>query len=66
MSPYMLDATPRPDKPPIYDLYAVVNHYGNVYRGHYAAVVKPPTGMEPGTKSKNVSVSDQSHASFVP
>jgi len=53
MSPYMLEATQRPDNPPIYDLYAVVNHYGSGYQGHYAAVVKPPTGMEPRTKSEN-------------
>lgn len=28
------------DAPPIYDLYATVNHYGAVYMGHYIAQVK--------------------------
>ena len=45
MSPYMLGEAANQftdDSPPIYDLYATVNHYGNVYLGHYASCVKPP------------------------
>ncbi len=50
MSPYMLgDAANEiaDDSPPVYDLYATVNHYGNVYVGHYAACVKPPVPDSP-------------------
>ena len=51
MSPYMLgDASKQitPDHPPLYDLYAIVNHYGVVHIGHYASMVKPPSteGLE--------------------
>jgi hypothetical protein len=44
MTPFMLGgASPTHDKtPPIYDLYATVNHCGAVYMGHYIAQVKPP------------------------
>jgi ubiquitin carboxyl-terminal hydrolase 19 len=49
MSPYLLgDAAEEisPETPPIYDLYATVNHYGNIYIGHYVATVKPPLSNE--------------------
>ncbi len=45
MSPYMLGDAGKlaaTETPPLYDLYAVVNHYGAVHIGHYTAVVKPP------------------------
>lgn len=48
MSPYLLgDAANEipPETPPIYDLYATVNHYGNIYIGHYVANVKPPSSQ---------------------
>ena len=32
----------------IYDLYATVNHYGNVYLGHYTASIKSPVGDSKG------------------
>lgn len=47
MSPYLLGDAANdipPETPPIYDLYATVNHYGNIYIGHYVANVKPPQG----------------------
>ena len=53
MSPYLLgDAAEEisPETPPIYDLYATVNHYGNIYIGHYVATVKPPLSKEKGRK----------------
>ena len=37
MTPYILGEAANqitPDTAPIYDLYASVNHYGNVYLGH--------------------------------
>lgn len=40
MSPFMIEeAVSRieVDAPPIYDLYATVNHSGQIYRGHYIA-----------------------------
>lgn len=30
----------RPDRPPVYDLYAVSNHYGSMSFGHYTAYAK--------------------------
>lgn len=48
MSPYLLGDAPSdipPETPPIYDLYATVNHYGNIYIGHYVANVKPPSSQ---------------------
>ena len=53
MSPYMLEAAVQPDNPPIYDLYATVNHSGISYGGHYSATVKPPTAMETGAKGSH-------------
>ena len=53
MSPYMLEAAVQPDNPPVYDLYATVNHYGISYGGHYSAIVKPPTAMETGAKGSH-------------
>ena len=44
MSPYLLGDAAKdisPETPPIYDLYATVNHYGNIYIGHYVATVNP-------------------------
>ena len=51
MSPYVLgEAADRisTESPPIYDLFAVVNHYGNVHLGHYAATIRSPVGDEEG------------------
>lgn len=48
MTPYMLgDAAQLVSSfnPPIYDLYAVANHYGNTYNGHYTTMVKPAGGL---------------------
>jgi ubiquitin C-terminal hydrolase len=32
------------ETPPIYDLYAVSNHYGSLGGGHYTAIAKSPDG----------------------
>jgi Ubiquitin carboxyl-terminal hydrolase len=44
MSPSALDANQSPSA--TYDLYAVVNHYGNLFSGHYTAYAQclGPTG----------------------
>ena len=43
MAPFLLgEAATNLSTPPIYDLYATVNHYGSVYIGHYMATAKPP------------------------
>ena len=55
MSPYMLGEAANqisPEHPPIYDLYATVNHYGSVYIGHYVAFVHPPSPVRK-EKGKN-------------
>ena len=58
MSPYLIgDAINQisSDCPPIYDLYATVNHYGAVYLGHYTALIKSPVGETKGNeKSRDV------------
>ena len=53
MTPYMLGDASKlisPEALPIYDLYAIVNHYGilQIDIGHYTAMVKPPSneGLE--------------------
>ena len=56
MSPYMVpvavNPSPSPSSssssspPPEYDLYGVVNHFGNVYMGHYTACARPPSDMD--------------------
>ncbi|XP_078342012.1 ubiquitin carboxyl-terminal hydrolase 19-like isoform X3 [Crassostrea virginica] len=33
--------------PPVYDLYAVVNHYGGILGGHYTAFVRSPDLRDP-------------------
>ena len=51
MTPYILGEAANqitPDTAPIYDLYATVNHYGNVYLGHYTASIKSPVGDSAG------------------
>ena len=51
MTPYILGEAANqitPDTAPIYDLYATVNHYGNVYLGHYTASIKSPVGDSKG------------------
>lgn len=56
MSPYMVpvalnpslspSSSSSPSPPPEYDLYGVVNHFGNVYMGHYTACARPPSDMD--------------------
>ena len=51
MSPYILGEAANQideDDPPIYDLYATANHYGDDHLGHYLAMVRPPRGCEDG------------------
>ena len=51
MTPYILGEAANqitPDTAPIYDLYATVNHYGNVYLGHHTASIKSPVGDSTG------------------
>ena len=48
MSPYLLgDAANQlhvsAETPPLYDLHAVVYHYGNSYIGHYTNTAKAPS-----------------------
>ena len=46
MSPYLLGDAAKlisPKSPPIYDLYAIVHHYGNSYIGHYVNTAKAPS-----------------------
>ncbi|KAL5474915.1 hypothetical protein EMCRGX_G026942 [Ephydatia muelleri] len=48
MTPYMLGDAAKlvtSANPPIYDLYAIANHYGNTYNGHYTTMVKPTGGL---------------------
>ncbi len=57
MSPYMLGDAGKlvtPETPPLYDLYAVVNHYGAVHIGHYTAIVKPPCSEGTGENYNSV------------
>ena len=54
MSPYILgEAADQIDEedPPIYDLYATVNHFGTNHLGHYLAIVRPPGDCEDGKLS---------------
>ena len=58
MTPFMLgeSSTHLAGKaPPIYDLYATVNHYGAVYMGHYIAQVKPPCLQQRGEYNRSIS-----------
>ena len=46
MSRYLLGEAAKlvsSETPPLYDLYAVVYHYGNSYIGHYTNAAKPPS-----------------------
>ena len=58
MSPYLLGEASKQisrDAPPLYDLYAVVYHYGNSYIGHYTNAAKAPSSEGLG---ENYSESD--------
>ena len=45
MSKYMAEGalkdTSQSSHPPVYDLYATVNHFGSVFFGHYMAYIRP-------------------------
>ena len=62
MSPYMLGDAAKAvstTNPPVYDLYGIVSHYGNTYKGHYTAMIRPSGGEngEPGRWLVHVSLS---------
>jgi hypothetical protein len=40
LSPYLIGKGHDNDPPPLYDLYAVVNHYGGILGGHYTSFVR--------------------------
>ncbi|XP_021369887.1 ubiquitin carboxyl-terminal hydrolase 19-like isoform X2 [Mizuhopecten yessoensis] len=40
LSQFYIGAQPKNEPPPVYDLYAVVNHYGGILGGHYTAFVR--------------------------
>ncbi|KAK3602943.1 hypothetical protein CHS0354_039361 [Potamilus streckersoni] len=40
LSSYYVGTRPANEPPPIYDLYAVVNHHGGILGGHYTAYVR--------------------------
>ncbi|XP_033746045.1 ubiquitin carboxyl-terminal hydrolase 19-like [Pecten maximus] len=40
LSQFYIGARPKNEPPPVYDLYAVVNHYGGILGGHYTAFVR--------------------------
>lgn len=40
LSPYLLGKGHDHEPHPLYDLYAVVNHYGGILGGHYTSFVK--------------------------
>ena len=47
MTPYLLGEAANQlsaESPPLYDLHAVVYHYGNSYIGHYTNTAKAPSG----------------------
>lgn len=35
------------ERPPIYDLYGIVNHYGTMIGGHYTSYVRLPQTANP-------------------
>ncbi|KAL3852453.1 hypothetical protein ACJMK2_016087 [Sinanodonta woodiana] len=51
LSPYYVGAQPANEPPPIYDLYAVVNHHGGILGGHYTAYVRC---ADPNDHKKNL------------
>lgn len=46
-------------QPPIYDLYAVINHYGGMIGGHYTAYARLPS--DKNSQRSDVGKSDQWH-----
>ena len=46
MSRYYVRTDNNPDFHPIYDLYAVVNHFGGLFGGHYTAFAKTSNGYK--------------------
>lgn len=44
-------------QPPIYDLYAVINHYGGMIGGHYTAYARLPS--DKNSQRSDVGESDQ-------
>lgn len=40
LSPYFTGSGPHDAQMPVYDLYAVVNHYGGILGGHYTSFVR--------------------------
>lgn len=45
LSPYTKIGADK--SPPVYDLYAVVNHYGGILGGHYTSFVRTPDARDP-------------------
>jgi len=45
MSKYMAEGalkdTSLSGHPPVYDLYATINHFGSVFFGHYMSYIRP-------------------------
>ena len=47
MSPYLIGKGHDGGPPPLYDLYAVVNHYGGILGGHYTSFVRCSDTIDP-------------------
>ncbi|GFR46720.1 hypothetical protein Agub_g8343, partial [Astrephomene gubernaculifera] len=50
LGPYLMRPQPQ-DAPPLYDLFAVSNHYGSMGGGHYTAYAKLPSPPPPMPRS---------------
>ncbi|XP_074644524.1 ubiquitin carboxyl-terminal hydrolase 19-like isoform X2 [Tubulanus polymorphus] len=49
------------EPPPIYDLYAVINHYGGILGGHYTAFARCPDPNNPSINEQGWRLFDDSH-----
>lgn len=58
MSKFCIGQKEDVQQPPIYDLYAVINHYGGMIGGHYTAYARLPN-------DKNSQRSDVGRCSFL-
>ncbi|XP_062607024.1 ubiquitin carboxyl-terminal hydrolase 19-like isoform X1 [Saccostrea cucullata] len=51
--------------PPVYDLYAVVNHYGGILGGHYTSFVRTPDPMDPTKNELDWRLCDDSRVTYI-
>ncbi|XP_076074330.1 ubiquitin carboxyl-terminal hydrolase 19-like [Mytilus galloprovincialis] len=65
LSPYLIGKGHDGGPPPLYDLYAVVNHYGGILGGHYTSFVRCSDTIDPKKNEIDWRLCDDSRVSSI-